>query len=536
MEISVIGTSQVKIGKTDLAYRELGFSDLRGVGKVFSANSRVCFGQSTRWRKARVRFALKAVQSEPLRSEKVSVSARRSKSHDRVRLFVGLPLDAVSDCNAVNHAKAIAVGLKALKLLGVEGVELPVWWGIVEKEAMGKYNWSGYLALAEMVQKVGLKLHVSLCFHASKQTKISLPDWVSRIGESQPGIFFTDRAGQHYKECLSLAVDDLPVLDGKTPIQVYHEFCENFKSSFSPFMGSTITGISMGLGPGGELRYPSHHRQAKSNKIPGVGEFQCYDKNMLSILKQHAEATGNPLWGLGGPHDAPTYDQSPNTNNFFRDDGGSWESPYADFFLSWYSNQLISHGNRLLSLASSSFSETAATVYGKVPLMHSWYKTRSHPSELTAGYYNTISRDGYEAVAEMFARNSCKMILPGMDLSAEHQPHESLSSPELLLADIRTSCRKHGVEVSGQNSSASGAAGGLEQIKKNLLGETAVDLFIYQRMGAYFFSPEHFPSFTAFVRNLNQPELQSDDLPEEEKEAADSLRVSSESGVHMQAA
>jgi hypothetical protein len=76
----VIGTSQAKIGKTDLAYRELGFSDLRGVGKVFSANSRVCFGQSTRWRKARVRFALKAVQSEPLRSEKVSVSARRSKS------------------------------------------------------------------------------------------------------------------------------------------------------------------------------------------------------------------------------------------------------------------------------------------------------------------------------------------------------------------------------------------------------------------------------------------------------------------------
>ncbi|GLT61071.1 hypothetical protein SLA2020_338030 [Shorea laevis] len=452
MEISMIGSSQAKIGKIDLAYRELGFSDLRGLN--------------------------------PLRSDKVSVSARRSKSHNGVRLFVGLPLDAVSECNAVNHAKAIAAGLKALKLLGVEGVELPVWWGIVEKDAMGKYEWSGYLALAEMVQEVGLKLHVSLCFHASKQTKISLPDWVSRIGESQPGIFFTDRAGQQYKECLSLAVDDLPVLDGKTPIQAYHEFCESFKSSFSPFMGSTITGISMGLGPDGELRYPSHHRQAKSNKILGVGEFQCYDKNMLSILKQHAEATSNPLWGLGGPHDAPTYDQSPNSTTS--------------------SGTTADHGS--LHMQTSSF---PATVHGKVPLMHSWYKTRSHPSELTAGYYNTIVRDGYGAVAEMFARNSCKMILPGMDLSAEHQPHESLSSPELLLADIRTSCRKHGVEVSGQNSSASRAPGGLEQIKKNLL---------------------------EFVRSLNQPELHSDDVPEEEKEAADSLRVSSESGVHMQAA
>lgn len=160
--------------------------------------------------------------------------------NDGVRLFVGLPLDTVSDCGKVNHARAVVAGLRALKLLGVEGVELPVWWGVVEKEAMGKYDWSGYLAVAEMVEKAGLKLHVSLCFHASKQTKIPLPDWVSRIGESDPSIFYTDKSGKQFKECLSLAVDDLPVLDGKTPIQVYHEFCESFKSSFKPFMGTTI--------------------------------------------------------------------------------------------------------------------------------------------------------------------------------------------------------------------------------------------------------------------------------------------------------
>ncbi|KAM4116275.1 hypothetical protein ACJW30_02G037000 [Castanea mollissima] len=519
MEVSMIGSSQVK---TELAYRELGFCNLKGGKAVIPSKNRVSFGRSTGWRNSGIRFTLRAtaaIQSEPLRSDSVSGCSKRSKSRDNVRLFVGLPLDSVSDCNAVNHAKAIAAGLKALKLLGVEGVELPVWWGIVEKEAMGKYEWSGYLALAEMVQNAGLKLHVSLCFHASKQHKISLPEWVSRIGESEPSIFFTDRAGKQYKECLSLAVDDLPVLDGKTPVQVYREFCESFKSSFSSFMGSTITGISMGLGPDGELQYPSHQRPVKSNKITGVGEFQCYDKNMLSILKQHAEANGNPLWGLGGPHDAPTYDDSPNSNNFFREHGGSWVSPYADFFLSWYSNQLISHGERLLSLASSTFGETATTVYGKVPLMHSWYKTPSHPSELTAGYYNTTTRDGYEAVTEMFARNSCKLMFP-----------------ELLLAQIRAACRKHGVEVSGQNSSATGAPGGFEQIKKNLVGDNVVDLFIYQRMGAYFFSPEHFPSFTNFVRSLNQSELHSDDLPEEKEEAADSLRVSSDSAVRMQEA
>lgn len=158
-----------------------------------------------------------------------------------VKLYVGLPMNSVSECNAINHSRAIAAGLRALKLLGVEGVELPIWWGVSEKEAMGKYEWSGYLALVEMVRKSGLKLHVSLCFHACKEENIALPKWVSDIGESEPDIFFADRSGKRYKDCLSFGVDDLPVFDGKTAIQVYQGFIESFKMVFAPFMGSTIT-------------------------------------------------------------------------------------------------------------------------------------------------------------------------------------------------------------------------------------------------------------------------------------------------------
>ncbi|TKY46609.1 Inactive beta-amylase 9 [Spatholobus suberectus] len=78
---------------------------------------------------------------------------------------------------------------------------------------------------------------------------------------------------------------------------------------------------------------------------------------MLNFLKQHAEAYGNPLWGLSGPHDAPTYDQSPNSNSLCKDEG-SWESTYGDFFLYWYAKQLITYGDYLLSLAASTFSDT----------------------------------------------------------------------------------------------------------------------------------------------------------------------------------
>lgn len=524
----MFGSSQIKLEKSEFTYREVRFCNLNDTFGL--SNSRISFGRSSAWKKAGVRLTLSALQFDAFREENRSSSPKISKSLNGVRLFVGLPLDAVSpDCNSVNHARAIAAGLKALKLLGVEGVELPIWWGIVEKDSMGKYEWSGYLALAEMVQSAGLKLHVTLCFNGSKKPSIPLPKWVSQIGDSEAGIFFTDRSGQQYKECLSFAVDELPVFNGKSAIQVYQSFCENFKSSFSHFMGSTITGISMGLGPDGELRYPSHY---KLPNINGVGEFQCYDQNMLRILKEHAEASGNPLWGLGGPHDAPNYGQSPKSGGFFAD-GGSWESPYGDFFLSWYSDMLVAHGDRLLSIAASTF-DSGVSAYGKVPLMHSWYRTRSHPSELTAGFYNTANRDGYESVAKMFAKNSCKMICTGMDLSDANQPDETLSSPELLLAQIMAACRKHGVKVAGQNSSSAGAPGDFDQIKKNLSGDYVLDLFTYNRMGAYFFSPEHFPSFTKFVQSLDQLELHADDLPAEDEEAAEFLVKSSESSMQLQ--
>ncbi|KAK1430828.1 hypothetical protein QVD17_13865 [Tagetes erecta] len=442
-----------------------------------------------------------------------------SNHNDGVKLYVGLPLNSVSECNAINHSRAIAAGLRALKLLGVAGVELPIFWGVSEKEAMGKYEWSGYLALVEMVRKSGLKLHVSLCFHGCKEENIALPKWVSQIGESEPDIFFADRSGKRYKDCLSFGVDDLPVFNGKTAIEVYQGFIESFKMVFAPFMSSTITGVTIGMGPDGELRYPSHHEQIK-NRVDhdhGAGEFQCYDENMMMSLKENAETVGNPLWGLCGPHDAPSYNQQPIVNTFFNE-GGSWETDYGDFFLSWYSAQLVSHADRMLSLAAASFRDSTVKVSGKLPLIPSWYRSCSRPAEATAGFYNTVNRNGYEEIAKIFCKNSCRMVLPGMDMLDEQQPNESFSSPELLLADIQDACRKHGVVVCGQNLNVASTAKSFDQIKKNLVSENGIELFLYQRMGGDFFSPGNFPLFTAFVRSLNQLPIDSDDLGVNDRE------------------
>ncbi|KAL4564822.1 hypothetical protein LXL04_028894 [Taraxacum kok-saghyz] len=457
--------------------------------------------------------------SQPAASTEPSYENTITSPKDGVKLYVGLPMNSVSDCHAINHSRAISAGLRALKLLGVEGVELPIWWGVVEKEAMGKYEWSGYRTLVEMIQKAGLKLHVSLCFHGCKQENIPLPRWVSELGKSEPDIFFADRSGKRYKDCLSFGIDDLPVFDGKTAMNVYQGFAESFKTSFSSFMGSTITGITIGMGPDGELRYPSHQEQNENKVGLGAGEFQCYDKNMMTVLKNHAENHGNPNWGLSGPHDGPNYNQHPISDTFFKENG-SWETPYGDFFLSWYSTQLKSHADKILSMAASTFSDTPVIISGKLPLIHSWYKTRSHPAEVAAGFYNTVNKFRYEEIIKLFSKNSCKMIIPGMDLLDERQPSELCSSPEMLLEEIRDGCRRHGVEVCGQNLEIGGTCESFEQIKKNLGGGNGIEVFVYQRMGAEFFSPEKFPLFSSFVRRLNQLEVDSDDhLGGNEKEA-----------------
>lgn len=260
--------------------------------------------------------------------------------------------------------------------------------------------------------------------------------------------------------------------------------------------------MSIGLGPGGELRYPS--MPATKTGGGGVGEFQCYDKHMLAQLQKNADESGNHYWGFSGPHDAPRYEESPDAGNFFKENGGSWETPYGEFFLTWYSNQLLAHGERLLSMASSVFGSFPVSLSGKIPVAHTWYKTRAHASEQTAGYNNTDKRNGYDAVADMFGRNSCRMILSGMEVTDD--------THQALLDQIKKACEKHNVCVSGENGSISGASDDFTKIKEKISGSIKVVSFTYQRMGATFFSPENWPRFTEFVRSIGQPELHPDDV------------------------
>lgn len=256
----------------------------------------------------------------------------------------------------------------------------------------------------------------------------------------------------------------------------------------------------MSLGPNGELQYPFYPPGSHGAAVyAGIGEFQCYDKYMLARLKRHAESSGQPLWGLSGPHDGPRYDESPESCAFFREPGGSWKSAYGEFFLSWYAAELLAHGDRVLAAASRAFGGKPVALSAKVPLLRG---PTSRAADATAGLHG-----GYGPVAEMFARHGCAVIASGVDAAAEER-----------LARVKAACVEHGARLAAESAplaaardgDGAGSAGGVWLSA----GRTRPCQFTYQRMGAEFFSPAHWPLFVQFVRALECPEeAHEDDLP-----------------------
>ncbi|KAJ6794586.1 beta-amylase [Iris pallida] len=430
-----------------------------------------------------------------------------------VPVFVMLPLDTVrSDGKGLNRRKAMGASLQALRSAGVEGVMVDVWWGLVERENPGEYNWSGYAELMEMARKIGLKVQAVMSFHrcggnVGDSVTIPLPKWALEEMEEDPDLAYTDQWGRRNHEYLSLGCDTLPVLKGRTPVQCYADFMRAFRDRFHSFLGSTIVEIQVGMGPAGELRYPSYPELDGVWKFPGIGAFQCNDKYMISSLRAAAESVGKPEWGHGGPTDAGGYNNWPEDTPFFCRDGG-WNSPYGEFFLSWYSEMLIGHGERVLSSASSVFSDTGVKISVKVAGIHWHYGTRSHAPELTAGYYNTRFRDGYLPIARMLARHGAVFNFTCVEMQDGEQPGDAMCRPEGLVRQVAAAAREAGVGLAGENALPRYDETAHDQIVGTALsGEGGGDemcAFTYLRMCPELFQPDNWRRFVAFVKTMGQ--------------------------------
>lgn len=433
-------------------------------------------------------------------------------------VFVTLPPDAVGPAGKVRRIRATAQSFRALAAAGVEGVVVEVWWGLVERDRPRVYDWQGYLEIVALARTFGLKVRAVMAFHQcgigpGDPHWIPLPLWVLEEIDKDPDLAYSDRFGRRNMEYISLGCDLFPVLRGRSPIQAYTDFMRHFRDSFRPFLGTIITGIQVGMGPAGELRFPSCPSQKLSWawRSRELGEFQCYDKYMLASLNSCAREIGRLEWGNGGPIGSSNLMQNPEQTEFFKSDNGAWNTPYGKFFLEWYSGLLLLHGERLCMAAETVFRGTEVNTSGKVAGIHWHYGTKSHPSELTAGYYNTATRDGYLPIARVFGRYGFTLCCPCFEKrDSEERELSPESRPEKLLEQILSAARLCDVAVEAENSASDLDDTSFQQVVKmsKFYSESEGLVkpsfsFNFVRMDKNMFEYRNWVRFTRFVRQMS---------------------------------
>ncbi|XP_050249637.1 beta-amylase 2, chloroplastic [Quercus robur] len=429
-----------------------------------------------------------------------------------VPIYVMLPLGVVSmNCELVDP-EGLVDQLRILKSVNVDGIMIDCWWGIVEANAPQVYNWSGYRRLFQIVRDLKLKLQVVMSFHecggnVGDDVHIPLPRWVTEIGHSNPDIYFTDRDGRRNSDCLSWGIDKERVLKGRTAVEVYFDYMRSFRVEFDEFFeDKIISEIEVGLGPCGELRYPSY--TAKHGwKYPGIGEFQCYDKYLMKSLTKAAEARGHLNWARG-PDNAGSYNSTPHETGFFCD-GGEYDSYYGKFFLNWYSQVLVDHGNRVLALANLAFEGTC--IASKLSGIHWWYKTASHAAELTAGFYNPANRDGYAPIAAMLKKHGAALNFTCVELRTldQHEDFpEALADPEGLVWQVLNAAWDVCIPVASENALPCYDREGYNKILENAKPRNDPDgrhlsAFTYLRLSPVLMESHNFMELERFVKRMH---------------------------------
>jgi len=411
-------------------------------------------------------------------------------SYAYIRVSMMLPLNAVTTSGLTNPGK-FRQDVQTLKNGGVDAIMTDVWWGLVEKSSPGQYNWTAYLQMAEIVKSVGIKMQVVMSFHqcgtnVGDQCYVPLPDWVLSIGKQNPDIFYRDQTYYADQEYLSLGIDNQAVLAGRTGVQVYRDFMASFAGNFSSYFGNTINQVQIGMGPAGELRYPSYQLQNNRWSYCGIGAFQCYDKYMLADLKTAASNANHPEWGNGGPNNAGNYNSHPSDTGFFGSGTNNYQSAYGQFFLNWYFGELLAHADAILSAADTIFSGTGAELSAKVSGIHWWYGDSSHAAEATAGYFNSDQNNAYLKLAQLFAKHSAVfdftcLEMVDSDPSCDSQPQE-------LVKQTRYAANSANIKYAGENAlpicGSSGGCNGnaFQEVLKEATQYGSIERFTFLRM------------------------------------------------------
>lgn len=90
------------------------------------------------------------------------------------------------------------------------------------------------------IQNHSSRRNQTVAKNCSEFCSIPLPPWVLEDIGKNPDLVYTDRSGRRNPEYISLGCDMLPVLNGRTPIQVYADYMRSFRERFNDYLGDVI--------------------------------------------------------------------------------------------------------------------------------------------------------------------------------------------------------------------------------------------------------------------------------------------------------
>jgi len=382
-----------------------------------------------------------------------SLSDANLKRLKPVPLFVMCPLDM----RRIPLEK-LTKWFGKLKNAGAHGVMMDFWWSIAEKYP-GKYDWSDYDPILIVLKELGLKVQAVMSFHVcgecdGDEAYVPLPQFVTNLAKTNPSILFLDERGVPSYECLSFGVDHERIFPGpkgpntRTALEMYTDFMTNFRIHFADYIPNTIVEVQVGLGPSGELRYPSY--SLSKWQFPGIGAFQCYDNYL-------AKSCFWKTWVSPPQGVLPDYNQTPDKTSYFCENG-TVTTRDGRTFMRWYFDTMYNHGDDMLKRANSVFKNSGVKLSAKVAGIHWFAKHPTRAAECIAGYYINSSTNlfyqfnAYKELANLFKWYGVTFLFTCFEKKDIDEMPEAMASPELLVRETSDMAVRTNVSFGGENA------------------------------------------------------------------------------------
>ncbi|QIV95361.1 glycosyl hydrolase family 14 [Allofrancisella inopinata] len=282
-------------------------------------------------------------------------------------------------CNNINTVRTSLKGVSQYLTVSTD-----VWWGLVQEEHPEKYDWSYYDRLSYTLKCISderpdlpeINWAPIMSFHqcggnVGDNIYIKIPKWAITNRE-----FISDN-GNKCQEYVSFWHDNdmLPYYTS-----FIKTFCKRYSDSYySVFfkkicVAPSIVEINVSCGPAGELRYPSYNSH-DNYQYPEYGHTQAKSHTAIERFQQNYSECNQQI--INSTYIKQNYR---DTNNHL-----------VKKYLTWYNNELILHGQRMIQAALDGINGTKlynCRIGIKIPGIH-WNSNNNingpRLSELFAG-------------------------------------------------------------------------------------------------------------------------------------------------------